>query len=58
MPDYTATITITVPITARNKDQARESSELLDEWVKVEIPKSRRWAGDPIEIEVGEVIED
>ena len=53
MPDYTATITIT----ARNKDQAQERAEQLENRVKVDISKTRKWAGD-VEIEVGEVIED
>ena len=57
MPDYTATITITVPITARNPGQAQERAGQLENWVKVDIPKTRKWAGD-VEIEVGEVTED
>ena len=57
MPDYTTTITIIVPVTARNAVQAQQRARQLEDWVTVEIPRTRKWAGD-VAIDVGEVTED
>ncbi len=46
MPDYTVTVEINIPITARNDEQAWERSDRIEEWVKLEVPSGAKWAGD------------
>ena len=48
MPDYTVTITVNVPIVARDDAQADERAESLEELFKLGIALVQRptWAGD------------
>ena len=56
--DFTATLTVRIPFTARNAEQADERAELLERWLKWEPPKNRPWAeGDGWEVESVEVEE-
>jgi len=43
MKDYTVTITMTIPIQARNQEQAEERAETMENAVKIDLPKSARW---------------
>lgn len=44
--DYNVTISFTIPITARNQDQAEERAGQLQDWIKLDSPKSKPWFGD------------
>ena len=46
MKDFTVTFHIVIPITARNEAQAQERADLMQEWMKLEAPKTARWIGD------------
>ena len=46
MKDFTVTITLYIPITARNEAQAQERAEMIQEWIKCDAPKTARWIGD------------
>ena len=46
MKDYSIEITVTIPITARNEEQAQERAELLLDCIKFEGPKRAKWYGD------------
>ena len=54
--DYAVTVTIVVPITARNRTQAEERAGRIEEWTTVNFPKSASWTGD-VEIS-SEVVEN
>ena len=43
MKDYTVTITMTIPIQARNQEQAEERAETMENAIKIDLPKSARW---------------
>ena len=43
MKDYTVTITMTIPIQARNQEQAEERAESMENAIKIDLPKSTRW---------------
>ena len=43
MKDYTVTITMPIPIQARNQEQAEERAETMENAVKIDLPKSARW---------------
>jgi hypothetical protein len=49
MKDYSVTITLTVPITARNEEQAQERADQMQEWVKFDPPKNKAWAHGDID---------
>ena len=51
MKDFTVEFTITIPITAHNEEQAEERANLMQEWVKLEAPKTAKWIGD---MDIGE----
>ena len=43
MKDYTVIITMTIPIQARNQEQAEERAETMENAIKIDLPKSARW---------------
>ena len=57
MKDYTVTFTLVIPITARSERQAQERADLMQEWIKLEAPKTARWIGD-FEIDDSSIEED
>ena len=46
MKDYTVTFTLPIPITARGEGQAQERADLMQEWIKLDAPKTAKWIGD------------
>ena len=47
MKDYTVTITIYIPIQARNQEQAEERADTIQDAITIGLPKSARWySGD------------
>ena len=46
MPDYTVTITVNVPIVARDDAQADERAEHVEYALKLDLKKAVKWAGD------------
>lgn len=55
MKDYIITVTINLPITARNDEQASERADLIQQWLKLDSPKIAKWLGDmDIDIQIDE----
>ena len=46
MPDYTVTLTVIVPIEARNQTQAEERAVRVEDALKLDLDKRATWAGD------------
>ena len=46
MKDFTLTFTLQIPITARSEDHAQERADMIQEWIKLDAPKTARWIGD------------
>ena len=46
MPDYTVTLTVIVPIEARNQTQAEERASRVEDALKLDLDKRATWAGD------------
>lgn len=46
MKDFSVSIMLTIPISARNEDQAADRAVEMQDWIKWDPPKKVKWAGD------------
>ena len=51
MKDYTVEITMTIPITAKNQEQAEERANQMQEWIEYNPPKNKPWAQQDIALD-------
>ena len=51
MKDYSVEFTMTIPITAKNQEQAKERADQMQEWIEYNPPKNKPWAQQDIDFD-------
>lgn len=46
MKNFNVTITLYIPITACNEEQAQERADMIQEWLSIKPTTTAKWLGD------------